>query len=749
MQFPAPAPHITAPVSRTALPTTTHISILNGQSDFSAWHDGVKALIRHLGGYGHIASLGDPILLHRPDLRPSVPPVITPQSTQIEVADCARWWDLDNVVQHVLLARLGSSVRMILPEESFERTARDIYETLKSNFGANRRSEGTNIFLELLSVRCSPNHLRDYVTAWQNGVTKMRSCRFMVPGYVLSLLFVKNLPDSLAFGSLRSTLGARLENVVETDMEIFKEVLGNVLELDAQFKSVSSLSHSRNPSSSRPPHGPSHRPPAPPRPPSIQPAPSTGQSMDPIPTIRPTPFGTAPSSSASQHGGGTFSRRPEGRNGAPRAFLADGDDSGGPPPVDGGDPAFPSLALPIPESHTAYDILPVEPMAALSVSHIPEYIEAVDLYDGILQNPRSYMLTSPSLSDALSFLTSVSSTRVSALLDSGSTHHIIRDKSLFSNFDSAGAQSVGTANCGTLDALGSGDVAIRVPFGDRIVHLTLKDCLYAPDVPINLFSVGSLQHRRIAIRFEPGLPGGSPHTELVFPPDHPVLPGYTLLATVYRQLSFLSCDFVRPPLALPALSPVVGLAPPASSVFPRLDLTPALWHRRLGHLGLDAVRALLLSSAVSGVTHTGSFGGTRCVPCLIGKAPQQPYSHHGHRASLVGELLHMDICGPFPVATPSGCLYFYVILDDKSHHGFTATLRLRTAAFPFYKTTEALIERVSGRRIGTARMDGAKELCAGEMGKYLYIYTNRCSKSYRISRCQSQRMPAPPRTLWA
>jgi len=43
-------------VSRS-LPTTTYIPILNGSSDFASWHKGVWMMIRHLGGFSHIASL--------------------------------------------------------------------------------------------------------------------------------------------------------------------------------------------------------------------------------------------------------------------------------------------------------------------------------------------------------------------------------------------------------------------------------------------------------------------------------------------------------------------------------------------------------------------------------------------------------------------------------------------------------------------------------------------------------------------
>ena len=237
--------HPSPPSSSRSLPTTSHIPLLNGSSDFAGWHEGIRTMIRHLGGFGHIASLSDPLLPHRPDLNPSAALVVTAVSIPFELDAHSKWWELDNVVQHVLVARLGSSPRILLPEEGPDRTARDIYDVLQANFGSNRRLEGTNLFLELMGVRCQPHRVRDYVTTWQNAVTRLRSCRFLIPGYVLALLFVKHLPDSLAFGSLRSGLGQRLEHVTETDMEIFKEVLNNALELEAQFRSITSSSQSR------------------------------------------------------------------------------------------------------------------------------------------------------------------------------------------------------------------------------------------------------------------------------------------------------------------------------------------------------------------------------------------------------------------------------------------------------------------------------------------------------------------------
>jgi len=99
--------------------------------------------------------------------------------------------------------------------------------------------------------------------------------------------------------------------------------------------------------------------------------------------------------------------------------------------------------------------------------------------------------------------------------------------------------------------------------------------------------------------------------------------------------------------------PLTNSTEVAFPTFPVPEQTPALWHHHLGHLGVDATRAILTKAYATGVDWTGPLDlSERCVSCLLGKHPQIPYSHNRHHASVVCELLHMDLCGPFPVLTP-------------------------------------------------------------------------------------------------
>jgi hypothetical protein len=292
----------------------------------------------------------------------------------------------------------------------------------------------------------------------------------------------------------------------------------------------------------------------------------------------------------------------------------------------------------------------VQPMAAMSFNlDAPNSSVRLDLY-----SKRDFEVSRFAFSGSTDFTTSAFVSVLSiynVLLDSGCTHHIVRDRSLFSNYASKSI-SIGTANCGTLAALGTGDVDFKSVFGSQPVIFTLRGCLYAPSAPTNLLSVGALVERGMSTLFSPG-----GITKVSFPDDHPSLPGFALRASVVNRLSFLKLDFLPPP------DPLDGVTALHAPSFPRVKIDSMLWHRRFGHIGMDATRAALTKSYVKGVAFEGPFLHDHCVPCIVGKSPRQSYSHHGHRASKIGELLHMDLCGPYPVQAPRGEKHFYNILD--------------------------------------------------------------------------------------
>ena len=255
----------------------------------------------------------------------------------------------------------------------------------------------------------------------------------------------------------------------------------------------------------------------------------------------------------------------------------------------------------VPSPTVEYTPDPVPTFSALSIPTSEFSVNddvTFDLYLPSSFKTTAYSALSPTLVD-LCNVVSPSAFAVSSefpfnsLLDSGCTHYIIQDRVLFWTYDTTRATPVKTANCGFLQTLARGTVRFRVVSGGRTVTFILNDCLHAPDAPINLISVGALTEKDAVFTFRKDV------TTISFPHDHPVLPSFSFHASVLHRLSFLNCDFIRP-----SASPVPPLCDPPSpllevldlslsATFPPVSLTPELWHRRLGHLGLEATRAVL------------------------------------------------------------------------------------------------------------------------------------------------------------
>jgi len=67
-----------------------------------------------------------------------------------------------------------------------------------------------------------------------------------------------------------------------------------------------------------------------------------------------------------------------------------------------------------------------------------------------------------------------------SILNSGCTHHIIQDWSLFWTYHTSQAIPVKTANCGVLETLAKGDVKVWLQCGTQTIVLVFRDCLHAP-----------------------------------------------------------------------------------------------------------------------------------------------------------------------------------------------------------------------------------------------------------------------------
>ena len=92
----------------------------------------------------------------------------------------------------------------------------------------------------------------------------------------------------------------------------------------------------------------------------------------------------------------------------------------------------------------------------------------------------------------------------------------------------------------------------------------------------------------------------------------------------------------------------------------------SLWHKRSGHNSKRRIERLVSY----GILDSLDFADFEiCTNCIKGK--QTNTRRFGaNRAIDVLQLIHTDICGPFPTVSWNGQQYFITFIDDFSHYGY-------------------------------------------------------------------------------
>ena len=642
---------------------------------------------------GHIHKSMLPGMLYDPDLEPSFPPTIAPDSPQHEKDTYSERWQHDKVAAYILTSRLSPHVLATIPIVNSQlgqrRSARTIYSTLKNNYGAGDYSAVMAIETRLRQLKCMPARggvrVLDYVSTWRMLYNQMEAA-----GYPLSIrqtltMFIDGLPTNVvSYITLYDNIMVSLNEPNDSLLPNIHHLLDHVVRIDGNVTRSRLLNQDHC---------------------TIQPA------HQPVNTSSSTPIATIPAmdgdtgnvrkcgncglkghteNTCFQPSGKMEGRREEylaSRATKPHAHLANVED------VQKGEVSMDTIEEPV----------LMQEFAAMSLNLTND------------ANFESYPLSSsvsPSHEDSLEpivlatlplepIILAALPERFNTALDSACTNHIIKDRSLFHSYDVSRAVPIKTANCGFLTTLAVGDVKFHIVIQGKTINWTLRNCLHAPDVPINLISVGALQEHHMSVTFS------FQKTTIAFPCSHPQLRGLSFDAEVVRRLSLLHLNYI--PANIPP--PTVAL-----TSFQVVPITFDLWHRRFGHLGKDATWDMLTKNFATGITYKPTIQtASRCIPCLIGKTPQAPFTHNANRASKVCELIHIDTCGPFPALTPRKEAYFTAFLDDASNFGSIALLTTKDGAYPTWRKVEASWTLKSGNPVCTARLDGAKEFTQGPM----------------------------------
>ena len=161
-----------------------------------------------------------------------------------------------------------------------------------------------------------------------------------------------------------------------------------------------------------------------------------------------------------------------------------------------------------------------------------------------------------------------------------------------------------------------------------------------------------------------------------------------------------------------------GVTEPISeyaNIVSTLPLDINLWHRRFAHHNYADIQKMINEELVTGlVLDTKQQPDPICEPCLAGKMHSNPFPNSQSHYSEPLELIHTDLHGPLPVATPEGYRYWIIFIDACKRFRVGVLLKKKSDAFKAFKLFKAYAENQLGCKIKAMQDDKAGEYMSQE-----------------------------------
>ena len=282
------------------------------------------------------------------------------------------------------------------------------------------------------------------------------------------------------------------------------------------------------------------------------------------------------------------------------------------------------------------------------------------------------------------------------VLDSGATHHMVHDKSMFVNFEEINDVNIVVGDGGALPASGKGDVFVRMLLPqNKVKRCKLKNVLFVPKLAHNLISIPqmTMKNNVKAVFFENSCK---------------ILNRYDKLVAYGKRvgnLFVLDCERERPAEA---------------NVSTTNCAMQYLWHRRLCHIGFNNVRKIVKDNLVSGIDFKLCSDDHHCESCYDGKNHRVPFpTHKSQKNRKILDVIHSDLCGKIQPASIGGGSYFMTLIDDASRYCWVYVLKNKSDAFETFRKWKKMVENQYDRKVKVLRTDGGGEYVSNEFDDFL------------------------------
>ena len=276
-------------------------------------------------------------------------------------------------------------------------------------------------------------------------------------------------------------------------------------------------------------------------------------------------------------------------------------------------------------------------------------------------------------------------------LDNGASNHMTGNLSYFNSIDNSITGKVRFGDDSRIDIKGKGSIRFISQDGKKKI---LSDVYYIPALRSNIISLGQATESGCDVRMK-----------------------QTYL-TIHDQYGNLIMKASRSRNRLYKVTMEIEEAK-CFQLQEQEDFSR--WHARLGHLGVDAMKAMSGKELVIGLP-TLKVEKETCEACLRAKQTRKPFpTATSYRATKALELIHGDLCGPITPPTAGRSRYIFVLIDDYSRYMWSILLKEKSEAFEKFKRFKSVVEKETGTIIKMLRTDRGGEFTSNEFESFCEI----------------------------
>ncbi|MBW0540439.1 hypothetical protein O181_080154 [Austropuccinia psidii MF-1] len=217
-----------------------------------------------------------------------------------------------------------------------------------------------------------------------------------------------------------------------------------------------------------------------------------------------------------------------------------------------------------------------------------------------------------------------------ALLDSGATHSVVGDLSLFTSLNTTDmVLSVASSESFKVDGVGT--IVLNTPYGS----LQLNNVLYCCHIPGVLLSLGHLLNKGLSILFL--------HNSFI-------ISSQSLKLFPFKKNNRWFIPFSSSTESI-SNTPSSSILSTVKSTNSSANDDSLLWHRRIAHLSLRHLRQMQKSSSATGIPNVSFHDVKLCHDCSISKSEHGPVKAASQQLiRQPGDLIIADLMGPYELS---------------------------------------------------------------------------------------------------